>query len=177
MTELWDRQPGESSKRYFAFCKYRDMGPQERSLAKVAKEIAPVKTSSKLRVLQDWSSKDNWVERVTAWDEEQDRIKREYMEKALKAQSRKYLDMALTVQGKAVKSFQHHNPDLEPLKPLEAMRLLSEAVKLECLALGVPSDNIHIDHTGKVDVKKCLFLDEMEEEEAKHAAGAKDSQK
>jgi len=178
---LWERQEGETSLRYAVFCRYRDMGPEERSLAKVAKEMAPAKTTPKLRQLKDWSAWDKWQIRVKAWDDEQDRKKRVYMDKALKAQARKYLDVAITAQGKGVKSLQAFNPDLEPMKPLDAMKLITEAVKLECLALGVPSDILNIQHSGEVKMKSCLFLDEMEEEEAKIAlsnyCGKKDTEK
>jgi hypothetical protein len=165
---LWERQDGETSLRYAAFCRYRDMGPEERSLAKVAKEMAPAKTRLKLGQLKDWSAWDKWQIRVRAWDDEQDRIKRAYMNKALKGQARKYLDIAITAQSKGVKSLQAYNPDLEPMKPLESMRFINEAVKLECLALGVPSEIVNVQHSGEVKMKSCcMFLEELKEERAK----------
>jgi hypothetical protein len=180
----WDKQPGESNKRYYAFCLYRDMGAQERSLSKVADEINVGKKPSKVRLLERWSIEGHWVKRCEGWDTEQDRKKRVYMDKALKAQARKYLDVAITAQGKGVKSLQAFNPDLEPLKPLDAMKLITEAVKLECLALGVPSDIVNIQHSGDLTVRKFQFLEEMEieeEEESKfessNDADAQDSQK
>lgn len=32
--KIWERLQGESSKRYYAFCLYRGMGAQERSLSR-----------------------------------------------------------------------------------------------------------------------------------------------
>lgn len=75
---------------------------------------------------------------------------------------------------------QAFNPDLEPMKPLDAMKLITEAVKLECLALGVPSDILNIQYTGDRKVRSCLFIDEMEEEakfEQSNNISAKDTQK
>src|SRR5690606_17214461 len=58
----WERQTGETAKAYHAFSLYRDQG-LDRSLTAVAEEL----DVSKQHVGQ-WSTKYNWVERVSAWD-------------------------------------------------------------------------------------------------------------
>ena len=183
----WDKQLGESSKRYNAFCLYRDMGAQERSLSKVAKELAganKIPKRSRITHLKEWSAEDKWVARCEAWDKEQDRIKRAYMEKALKSMARKHLDIAITLQGKALKRLQSINLDLDPdaLTPMEAQRILNDALKLECLVLGRPTEILQ--HTGELTMRRFQFLEEMDElelEESKiessNDAGAQDSQK
>jgi hypothetical protein len=161
MTELWDKQPKESSLRYFAFCRYRDMGPLDRSLAKVAKELEPIKTKSKLGQLQEWSAKDNWVARVTAWDVEQDKLQRIEHQKALKAMAKKHVDIALTIQGKAAKRLKQLNPDILPddLSPMDALRFMEMAIKLERQTLGEP-DQI-IQHTGEIKTEVTSGLSEQ----------------
>jgi hypothetical protein len=58
----WERQPGETSKAYAAFCVYRDLG-QARSLRTTAEAL-----SRSEALLKGWSSKWNWPERSRAWD-------------------------------------------------------------------------------------------------------------
>ena len=72
MSEVWERQEGETSKAFAAFLLYRDLG-RSRSLAS-ASSIDGVNTV-KTRQFQLWSSKYNWVKRCQAWDEAQDKIR------------------------------------------------------------------------------------------------------
>lgn len=58
----WDRQPGETSKAYAAFCVYRDQG-QDRTVRTVAEAL-----SRSDNLIKGWSSKNNWVARAAAWD-------------------------------------------------------------------------------------------------------------
>src|SRR5665811_1945804 len=161
----WDKQLGESSKRYYAFCLYGDIGAKERSLSKVAEEINVGKKPSKVRQLQRWSTEGNWVARCEGWDTEQDRIKRAYMEKALKGMARKHLDIALTRQSIAVKKLQTINIDLDPeaISVTEAERMLDSAIKLERLVLGEPTEILK--HSGDLTVRRFQFLEEMDERE------------
>ena len=59
----WERLDEESTPAYAAFKEYRDMG-EERSIAKVAKKLGK---SDKL--LERWSAKHDWGNRVMAWDD------------------------------------------------------------------------------------------------------------
>jgi hypothetical protein len=187
--KIWERIKGESSKRYYAFCLYRDMGAQERSLSKVAKELAganKIPKRSRITHLKEWSAEDKWVARCKAWDTEQDWIKRAYMEKALKGMARKHLDIALTRQSIAVKKLQTINIDLDPeaISVTEAERMLDSAIKLERLVLGEPTEILK--HSGDLTVRRFQFLEEMRDElegeeeskiESSNDAGAQDSQK
>lgn len=58
----WDRHPGESAKAYEAFVIYRDMGA-ERTVRKVAESLGKSDT-----LIVGWSSRHEWVRRVSAWD-------------------------------------------------------------------------------------------------------------
>lgn len=58
---LYDRQPGESEKKFTAFRTYLDLGPQ-RSLAKVGRELGKSKA-----LMERWSSQWSWVSRVEAY--------------------------------------------------------------------------------------------------------------
>lgn len=71
MPEAWERQPGETSKQFAAFQLYYDMKPSERSVDKVRAKLG-LRSN---RHLQKWCSRNKWVERATAWDDEQTRIR------------------------------------------------------------------------------------------------------
>ena len=60
----WDKVVGETNKAYTAFVIYLHM-QSDRSLANVAKHLGKSK-----RNIEKWSTKFNWVERVTKFDEE-----------------------------------------------------------------------------------------------------------
>lgn len=63
---IYERQPGETTKAYSAFCIYRDMGANrslESTAQTLSKSVQPIKT---------WSVKWEWVKRAEAWDIEQD---------------------------------------------------------------------------------------------------------
>lgn len=70
----WERQEGETPRAWAAFVVYRDMGPA-RSYGKV--RDAQGKAPGYVRQIEKWSSTNRWVNRVAAWDAEQDRVTRE----------------------------------------------------------------------------------------------------
>lgn len=70
-TPLWERQEGETDKAYEAFALYRDMGAS-RSVRDVAQKLGKSAT-----LISRWSSANNWVERVSAWDDQEDERRRE----------------------------------------------------------------------------------------------------
>lgn len=71
MTQLWERQEGETDKAYEAFALYRDMGAG-RSLREVARKL-----NKSLTQITKWSTPNNWSERVSAWDDHADERRRE----------------------------------------------------------------------------------------------------
>jgi hypothetical protein len=70
--EPWDRRDDETSRAYHAFCLYRDMGPQGRSLRAVTEELYGDEGENMGSVsshVERWSSRFDWVARSTAWDD------------------------------------------------------------------------------------------------------------
>lgn len=60
--EPWERQEGESSKAYEAFCVYRDMGA-DRTQQAVADQLTKSRT-----IVGKWAAEWKWVSRTEAWD-------------------------------------------------------------------------------------------------------------
>ncbi len=128
----WDRQEGETPRAYEAFCKYRDMGT-DRAIRAVARELGKSAT-----LMARWSSNNNWVDRVAAWDAEQDRIMRELARKeeakAIRDMRKRHADLANAMLVKAAKALKAI-PDDE-VKAGDISRMVDVASKLERISRG-----------------------------------------
>ena len=77
---LWERQQGESAKAFAAFCAYRDLPAERRSVREAYRAAGGqkvVRTGSGLkapRTWRDWCGANAWQARAAAWDREQDRF-------------------------------------------------------------------------------------------------------
>jgi hypothetical protein len=128
----WERQDYETPRAYEAFCKYRDMGT-DRAIRAVGRELGKSET-----LMARWSSNNNWVERVAAWDAEQDRIKREIAQKeqakAIREMRKRHADLANAILLKAAKALKKI-PDDE-IRAGDVSRMVDVASKLERLSRG-----------------------------------------
>ncbi len=134
MAEVWERQPGESSKAYAVFCVYRDLGP-ERSLEKVVPKLGKRRAK---QVLERWSVKYGWVARVHAYDDYIERKKREEKEKAILEMAERHAREAMAIQQKALERLRDIDPS--ELSPFELIRWIEVAVKIERLSRGEPTE-------------------------------------
>lgn len=75
---IFDRQPGESAKAFAAFVEYRELGVQ-RSLEAVRLKVGKCKA-----LMERWSSRHSWVERVTAYDADRNKKAARAEDEALK---------------------------------------------------------------------------------------------
>ena len=139
--EPWEQQVGESAKAFEAFAIYRDMGV-ERSLRKVAQRL-----NKSLTQIAEWSSNKNWVERVAAWDAEQDRIARQEQLKAIKAMRNRHAGMAKAMIVKAGRALQKIPED--ELKASDISRMIEVAAKLERISRGDVGDVIEERNGGE----------------------------
>ncbi|BAY27560.1 hypothetical protein NIES2100_73850 [Calothrix sp. NIES-2100] len=72
----WDFDPSiDTSKSYEAFCIYRDLGVN-RSCAEAARILG-----KSYKIVSDWATANNWQERAIAYDLDQDKIRRDFLEK------------------------------------------------------------------------------------------------
>lgn len=124
----WERQDGETVKQFEAFCEYRDMG-KTRSLQKVSEKLAKSET-----LIKRWSANNNWIERVAAWEDEQDRIVRIELTRDIGNMRKRHADIASAMLIKAARALSRI-PDDE-IKAQDVSRMVDVASKLERISRG-----------------------------------------
>lgn len=130
----WERQEGESTKAYEAFCIYRDLGIN-RSIAKVGKVLGKSQA-----LLEGWSSKHGWVERAAQWDSEQDRVARQQQLDEIKKMRKRHATLAGDMLMKAAAALKELPED--EIKATDISRMVDVASKLERLSRGDVGDVI-----------------------------------
>ena len=128
MAEPWERLPTDTTKSFEAFQVYRDMG-KDRSLMKVAAEL-----SKSYTILSRWSAKHNWVERIQAWEAEQDRLIRIELAKDIGAMRKRHVSMAKAMLLKAGKALERI--PIDEIKASDISKLVESATKLERISRG-----------------------------------------
>lgn len=149
MPKPWERQPGESDKAFEAFCIYRDMG-SERTLQKVGQGLNKSTT-----LMSRWSSENNWVERVQAWEDEQDRILRQEQIKDIKKMRQRHADLAMEMLSKALEGIQYLDP--EELGAAGISRLVEVASKLEQKSRGDTTDAVEMREAEEKQPSPVMF--------------------
>lgn len=141
LPDPWERQVGESAKAFEAFTKYRDMTPGERSIRKVAQNLSKSAT-----LIKNWSARYGWVERATAWDDEEDRKTRVEQDEARRKMNKTHADLGTALLVKAAKGLKAI-PD-EELTAADVARLVEVGSKLERQARGM-KENAVLEITGE----------------------------
>lgn len=138
----WERQDRETPKAFEAFCVYRDMGT-DRSASKVATIVG-----KSYSLMQQWSQKYGWVDRAAAWDDEQDRIKREAEQKAqieaIKEMRKRHTKVAVKMINKADAALDEILAG--EIKPADIPRIVDIATKLERISRGDAGEVIEERH-------------------------------
>lgn len=127
-TKPWERQDEETVKQFEAFCIYRDLG-KGRSLQKVSTQL-----SKSMTLMKRWSAKNDWIERVAAWEDEQDRLIRIELTRDIGAMRKRHADIASAMLLKAARALQKI-PDDE-IKASDISRMIETATKLERISKG-----------------------------------------
>lgn len=141
MPQPWERQPGETSKAYAAFCRYRDMDPGKRSLAAVSSQGKKCGKGGKpSTVIAELSAKHDWVARAAAYDDHMDEIRRKASEDALAEMSRKHAEGMREIFEKGLNRIKAL--DDEDIRGAFALELAISGMKGERLARGLATDSI-----------------------------------
>ena len=148
----WERQPGETPKQWEAFALYRDMGA-ERSIQKVADALG--KTKPNLGV---WSRENHWVDRVTAWDAEVDRLNRLQQIKDIKKMRKNHATVASAMIVKAAQAL--NKIPVDDIKASDVSKMVEVASKLERISRGDVGDVIENRDGGQAANAVQIYLPE-----------------
>lgn len=153
----WDRRPTETDPAWIAFVAYRDLGAN-RTLPNVVKAVGG--GSGKLRVVEGWSGRHEWVSRVRAFDSwldakvTQPAVARERLE-----MTERHLKLGRALQGRGAQGLNAIKP--EKLKATEVAALLKAGVDIERVAAGEPTEiQAHTFAKDSRDRLRRLFGDE-----------------
>jgi hypothetical protein len=104
----WERLDAETNQAWDGFSRYRDLPPGQRSLSRLASDMVttdptdplskPQRKGTPRSVRTDlarWSSKHHWVDRVAAWDREQDRQRLEDNRHLNREMNERHLELAV----------------------------------------------------------------------------------
>lgn len=158
----WERQPGEGIKPFEAFNCYLLMGT-DRSHAKVAADLGKSR-----QLISKWSSTWNWVERVTAWDIEQERLARKDQIEKIKKMRQRHASLATNMLAKVTKKLS--TMDENDLTPQDMKAWVEVATKLERMSRGDSSEIIEERDGGHAIDPVQIYIpdngrDEEEEDE------------
>ena len=148
-SEPWEQQPGEPSRWYARFERFRLAGPSRSLLGAVNTERQQNGKRSTRSVPQAWAKAAHewrWRERAEAWDAHERRQARAAHAQQIEEMNRRHVQEARGLQSAAIGRLKSLN--LEQLSPAEVLRFLVAAAKLERTALGEPETIAEQRHTG-----------------------------
>lgn len=129
----WDRRPGETSRSYAAFRRFRDLGPL-RQLDML------VDDSTKLGTVRNWSSTHDWRDRADAWDDATHRMQDARRLEDIRKMHDTHARMGRAVYSKAFEALMA--VDSSEIPPYVAGRLLDVGTTLERDTLTVSVEDM-----------------------------------
>jgi hypothetical protein len=137
----WEMRRDESRRAYEAFLLYRDS--ETRRLADVGLKLTPPCSAANVA---RWSSRHNWQQRAWSWDREQDRIQQAQQARDRTAARKRHLAIAQELQSIGLRGLLELKAKIASgtalnMSPTEVENVLTEAIKLERLTLGVEKDH------------------------------------
>lgn len=153
----WDRQQGESSKAYAAFCAYRDLGIN-RSVMKVVETYAGL--YGKRAILNRWSIQHSWVKRSSEYDDFLEKQRRKELQAQAIEMTHRHIEQSRILQDKAVKALSRIDPS--SLSNQELLKFIETGMKLErgILTYYVPEEKDNIEEK-KNDETATRISDEI----------------
>lgn len=154
----WDRQPGETDKAWQAFVPYRDLPSGKRSIKVACDAIGG--TAGKYRQMELWSSKNQWVARVAAWDAHLDATSiQPLMAKQRAEMAERQIKLGREMQDKAREGLGLVKP--KDLDPDSVSKLAKTGTDIERLAMGEPTEIQRHDFQAQARARlRNLFGDE-----------------
>jgi hypothetical protein len=129
----WQQQPNESIKAFQAFVTYRNLEPQERSLQRVASELA-----KSLPIIKRWSAAWDWLERAASWDDFQELRRLEARIAAKQRMDERHLKIISEAMKKVIQAVQQADPEELARNFSQQITWMSELMRLERMIRGEP---------------------------------------
>lgn len=147
----WEQRGDETDRAYAVFCVYRDLGPLRtlrRAAANFYHQHPELTESDRLDALtmpqlaqaKEWSRHNEWVDRASAWDHHLDDVSRAEQELAAREMRAGYRTLAAELRGRVGTSLQVWAEQGREFSPMEALKALEVAQKIEAWALEMPSE-------------------------------------
>jgi hypothetical protein len=146
----WERRDDESDRNFEAFAHYRDLGA-ERTIKQTAQDLGKSEG-----YCEQLSGRFGWVGRALAWDDEQDRRKREAQADEIEKMSRRHareIEATMAILGQPARELarrlQSRDLDLTTIDSADLFALVRDAarslpnlVTSERLVRGVSTQNL-----------------------------------
>ena len=150
-SKTYESQPTETARQWLAFTIYKDMGAG-RTLAKAAtayREHFPTTSqeSSTYRVMQGWSSKWHWVDRINEYDRFIEKKKRQKAVHAVEQMRDRHIKLGNSLQVLGAQELQkwilraQKDPKIR-VTVADLLRAIETGIKLERLSRGEP-ETVH----------------------------------
>lgn len=169
MKQLFEQRPKESNKAFAAFVMYLSMGP-ERSLRMVSEKLRKSEG-----LLQRWSSRYDWPERVGAYGTHLAIVEREATEALARSKSAEWLtrqqkirerewamhEKCIAAAERALTTFMEREKVYANLSDIA--RILEVASKLGRLACGMATDRTEVtgEEGGPIRIELSAALDKI----------------
>lgn len=150
----WDRQPGESNRQYSRFRTFMELG-RSRTLKQAVEMLSAVGDKIGHRTLMQYSYENRWTERAEAHDRDQDRLERQRLLTLRREMLSRHRKLAAGLTAKAVARLGTMVP--ADLTPLDVVRFIDAATKLERTALGEPESTVAVTGAGGGPVEVADF--------------------
>ena len=129
----WERRMTDTDRSWEAFDEYRMMGTG-RSLQKAA-----TKLGKSVQLLDRWSKRHSWWERVQAWDRYEARVVNERVLLGTAEMRQRMVNQALGMQARAQsRILKMTDDDIASLKPGEVIALMRVSADMERKARDIP---------------------------------------
>ena len=163
----WERQPGEPTKAFHAFCHFRDLDLTQRTQGRAftthqrgcrGKAVDPKKVLEPNTVWKTWRRKWNWETRAEAHDREVDAALRRARLKQMEEMNERHAGIAKVVIAKVIERLETFSG--ATLTPGQMALLMREATAIERRALGQATDIVQ-----EQPPEKALDLSKLTDEE------------
>lgn len=177
----WERRPGETAQQHRILMTYIEMG-RTRSLQAVNDKLK--RPPSSVRIIKEWSRKNDWMQRTQAWDDDQAARRREKFQAETDQATERWVRQAVALQVPAALVLQELHrrletgeidlTDLDDAALLDLVRDTGKTWKMgldvERLARGL--ETARIQHQGSVQTNDPLLAAVLTDPEARSAAEA-----